>query len=173
MEENTLAGEKDTKVSALRSAIQYIKSLQSLVADCDAGTLDQDIYQTSAALDTAAKAAAAKVANSRSDNNDRNNKKNKSKRKSGANVRSRKCSSLSDRLTNYSQNYLKQKFTLSSSINSSSSFSSSIAATAPVPGSPRDVNEVSLHISLLDNINNMQHAAASPHTFYILQLDNM
>merc|ERR1712029_1237121 len=130
MEENTIAGEKDTKVSALRSAIQYIKSLQSLVADCDAGTLDQDIYQTSAALDTAAAAAA-------------NNK-------SDTNTRSKKASSSSDRWTNYSQNYLKQKFT------PSDSRSSSGAGQGPEPGSPRDVNEISLHISLLDNVNNTQ-----------------
>ena len=160
------------QVSALRSAIQYIKSLQSLVADCDAGTLDQDIYQTSAALDTAARAA-----NNKSDNNNRNDKSNKkknSKRKSSANNRSRKSSSSSDKWTNYSQNYLKQKFTSSSSDSVSVPGSSGLAAGGGgehIPGSPRDVNEISLHISLLDNVSNMQHGN-TPHTFYILQLDN-
>ena len=150
-------------MSALRSAIQYIKSLQSLVADCDAGTLDQDVYQTSAAMDTAARAAAA-AANNKSDNSNKSNKNNKknSKRKSGANARSRKSSSSSDRWTNYSQNYLKQKF----------SPSDSGVSAGPGPSSPRDVNEISLHISLLDNVNNMQQSN-SPQTFYILQLDNM
>merc|ERR1712029_197979 len=144
-------------VSALRSAIQYIKSLQSLVADCDAGTLDQDIYQTSAALDTAAAAAA----NNKSDTNSKSKmNKSNSKRKPGAS-RSRKASSSSDRWTNYSQNYLKQKF----------SPSDSGVSGGPGPASPRDVNEISLHISLLDNVNNMQQSN-SPQTFYILQLDN-
>ena len=131
------------------------------MADCDAGTLDQDIYQTSAALDTAAAAAA----NNKSDTNSKSKKnKSNSKRKPGAS-RSRKASSSSDRWTNYSQNYLKQKFT------PSDSRSSSGAGQGPEPGSPRDVNEISLHISLLDNVNNTQQPS-SGHTFYILQVDN-
>ena len=40
------------QVSALRSAISYIKSLQSLVADCDAGKLGQEVYTDSRRLDS-------------------------------------------------------------------------------------------------------------------------
>merc|ERR1712141_337826 len=57
-------GEKDTKVSALRSAIHYIKSLQDLLADCDSGNLEEEVYRTSLAMDTAAAAAAASAAKS-------------------------------------------------------------------------------------------------------------
>ena len=39
------------QVSALRSAITYIKSLQSLVADCDAGRLGEEVYSDSRRLD--------------------------------------------------------------------------------------------------------------------------
>ena len=39
------------QVSALRSAIAYIKSLQSLVADCDAGRLGEEVYSDSRRLD--------------------------------------------------------------------------------------------------------------------------
>ena len=40
------------QVSALRSAISYIKSLQSLVADCDAGKLGEEVYTDSRRLDS-------------------------------------------------------------------------------------------------------------------------
>ena len=40
------------QVSALRSAISYIKSLQSLVADCDAGKLGDEVYTDSRRLDS-------------------------------------------------------------------------------------------------------------------------
>ena len=39
-------------MSALRSAISYIKSLQSLVADCDAGKLGDEVYTDSRRLDS-------------------------------------------------------------------------------------------------------------------------
>ena len=40
------------QVSALRTAISYIKSLQTLVADCDAGRLGEQVYSESRALDS-------------------------------------------------------------------------------------------------------------------------
>ena len=69
LSEKSISGEKDTKVSrseamtpelsvtmlqvsALRSAIAYIKNLQSLVADCDAGKLGQEVYTDSRRLDS-------------------------------------------------------------------------------------------------------------------------
>ena len=157
--ENTVAGEKDTKVSALRSAIHYIKSLQSLVADCDAGNLDQEIYTTSAALDTAAAATKHK-----SDmKNNKQNKKTSNKKKSS---NSKKVSpASSDKWTNYSQTFLKQRFSSDSS--SSSSDISSVTSSPPA----RDVNEISLHISLLDNVNTQQ-LSNTGQVFYILQLDD-
>ena len=69
LSEKSISGEKDTKVSrseamspvisvtmlqvsALRSAISYIKNLQSLVADCDAGKLGEEVYTDSRRLDS-------------------------------------------------------------------------------------------------------------------------
>merc|ERR1712117_963040 len=126
--ENTVAGEKDTKVSALRSAIHYIKSLQSLVADCDAGNLDQEIYTTSAALDTAA--AATKHKSDMKHN--KQNKKTSNKKKSS---NSKKVSpASSDKWTNYKQRFSSD----SSSSSSSSSDISSVTSSPPA----RDVNEI-------------------------------
>ena len=45
------------QVSALRSAISYIKSLQSLVADCDAGKLGEEVYTDSRRLDSVTREA--------------------------------------------------------------------------------------------------------------------
>ena len=60
-------------MSALRSAILYIRGLQALVADCDAGRLGDSVYRTSLALDCSEEreaqraARARKVANINSD----------------------------------------------------------------------------------------------------------
>ena len=146
----------------MRSAIHYIKSLQSLVADCDAGNLDQEIYTTSAALDTAA------ATKHKSDNkNNKSNKKTSNKKKSSNNKKM--SSASSDKWTNYSQTFLKQRFSSDSSSSSSSSSSDISSVTSSPPA--RDVNEISLHISLLDNINTQQ-LSNTGQVFYILQLDD-
>jgi len=163
--ENTLTGEKDTKVSALRSAIHYIKSLQSLVADCDAGNLDQEIYTKSAALDTAAINANKTKSDTK---NAKTNKKSNNKKKLSP---TKKVSTQpSDKWTNYSQTFLKQRFSSESSTSSSELNSSSSTASSQ-PQSPRDVNEISLHISLLDSVNTQQ-LQNNGQVFYILQLDD-
>ena len=165
--ENTLTGgEKDTKVSALRSAIHYIKCLQSLVADCDAGNLDQEIYTTSAALDTAATNANKSKSDSK---NTKTNKKSNNKKKLSTNKRV--STQPSDKWTNYSQTFLKQRFSSESSTSSGDQNSPSSTASSQ-PQSPRDVNEISLHISLLDNVNTQQ-LQNNGQVFYILHLDNM
>merc|ERR1719445_746138 len=76
------SGEKDTKVSALRSAIHYIKSLQDLLADCDSGNLEEEVYRTSLAMDTAAAAAAASQAKSDNKSEKVKTKRPASKKKS-------------------------------------------------------------------------------------------
>ena len=171
MVENTPPGEKDTKVSALRSAIHYIKCLQSLVADCDAGNLDQDIYKTSAALDTA---AAKNKVKSDKKNNQKTSKKVTLKKKSCA-----KKTAGKDKWTNYSQTFLKKKFSSNPTSpthqqqQSPPTVPSSPSSLPPVsPGSPRDVNEVSLHISLLDSVNYQQQQQPGQ-VLYIFQVDNM
>merc|ERR1711953_177956 len=97
-------GEKDTKVSALRPAIHYIKSLQDLLADCDSGNLEEEVYRTSLAMDTAA-AAAVTAAKS-------HNKSDKVKTKRPARKKKtvKRLSASNERWTNYSQRFLKQKF---------------------------------------------------------------
>merc|ERR1712061_659793 len=102
-------GEKDTKVSALRSAIHYIKSLQDLLADCDSGNLEEEVYRTSLAMDTAA-AAAASAAKSQNKSNKVKTKRPPRKKKSV-----KRLSASNERWTNYSQRFLKQKFRTESS----------------------------------------------------------
>merc|ERR1712024_246691 len=98
-------GEKDTKVTALRSAIHCIKSLQDLLADCDSGNLEEEVYRTSLAMDTAAAAAAVTAAKSHNKSDKVKTKRPVKKKK---NVK--RLSTSNERWTNYSKRFLKQKF---------------------------------------------------------------
>jgi len=171
------SGEKDTKVSALRSAIHYIKSLQDLLADCDAGNLEEEVYRTSLAMDSAA--AVSAKSNNKSD-------KVKTKKQTKKKKSVKRLSPSNERWTNYSQRFLKQKFETGSnklcqdtiqtpstpSPSSTSSSSSSTSSTPSPSSSPRDVNEISLHISLLDS-GNIQQNVDNGQLLYIFQVDNM
>jgi len=166
-------GEKDTKVSALRSAINYIKSLQDLLADCDAGNLEEEVYRTSLAMDSAAAAAVAAKSVNKSD-------KVKTKRQTKKKKPVKRLSPSKDRWTNYSQRFLKQKFEAGTNKNcqtnieapSTPSSSSSSSSSSSPASSPRDVNEISLHISLLDS-GNVQQNVDNGQLLYIFQVDNM
>ena len=180
-------GEKDTKVmlvvkliitmssdcpvlqvSALRSAIHYIKSLQDLLADCDSGNLEEEVYRTSLAMDTAA-AAAASAAKSQSKSDKVKTKRPPRKKKSV-----KRLSASNERWTNYSQRFLKQKFQADSDntqLCQDNLQTPSIPSSSP-SSSPRDVNEISLHISLLDS-GNLQQNVDNGQLLYIFQVDNM
>ena len=92
-------------MSALRSAIHYIKSLQDLLADCDSGNLEEEVYRTSLAMDTAAAAAAVTAAKSHNKSD-----KVKTKRPVRKKKNVKRLSTSNERWTNYSQRFLKQKF---------------------------------------------------------------
>ena len=179
-------GEKDTKVmlvvkliitmssdcpvlqvSALRSAIHYIKSLQDLLADCDSGNLEEEVYRTSLAMDTAAAAAAASQAKS-----DNKSDKVKTKRPPRKKKSVKRLSASNERWTNYSQRFLKQKFQTESSTLCQDSLQAPSTPSSSPSSSPRDVNEISLHISLLDS-GNIQQNVDNGQLLYIFQVDNM
>jgi len=159
-------GEKDTKVSALRSAIHYIKSLQDLVADCDSGNLEEEVYRTSLAMDTAAAAAAVTAAKS-------HNKSDKVKTKRPARKKKtvKRLSASNERWTNYSQRFLKQKFETDNTKLCQDNLQAPSTPSSSPSSSPRDVNEISLHISLLDS-GNLQQNVDNGQLLYIFQVDD-
>ena len=178
-------GEKDTKVmlvvkltttmsfdcpvlqvSALRSAIHYIKSLQDLLADCDSGNLEEEVYRTSLAMDTAA-AAAASAAKSQSKSDKVKTKRPPRKKKSV-----KRLSASNERWTNYSQRFLKQKFQADNTQLCQDNLQTPSIPSSSPSSSPRDVNEISLHISLLDS-GNLQQNVDNGQLLYIFQVDNM
>ena len=152
-------------MSALRSAIHYIKALQSLVAECDAGTLSQEIYSTSAALDS----RDTRARDSKGISKQRQTRRRPRPRQqrpgpsSPSSSSSSSSSPPSDKWTHYSPAQLRQRFCPQE------------AAESQVGA----VNEISLHISLLDSVP----SAASTQTpapatsnqqpvLYILQLED-
>ena len=153
------------QVSALRSAINYIKSLQDLLADCDAGNLEEEVYRTSLAMDSAAAAAVAAKSVNKSD-------KVKTKRPPSKKKTVKRLSASNERWTNYSQRFLKQKFQTDNNKLGQDSLQTSPSTPSSSPSSsPRDVNEISLHISLLDS-GNIQQNVDNGQLLYIFQVDD-
>ena len=155
------------QVTALRSAIHYIKSLQDLLADCDSGNLEEEVYRTSLAMDTAAAAAAVSAAKS-------HNKSDKVKTKRPARKKKavKRLSASNERWTNYSQRFLKQKFETDNTKLCQDNLQAPSTPSSSPSASPRDVNEISLHISLLDS-GNLQQNVDNGQLLYIFQVDNM
>ena len=153
-------------MTALRSAIHYIKSLQDLLADCDSGNLEEEVYRTSLAMDTAA-AAAVTAAKS-------HNKSDKVKTKRPARKKKtvKRLSASNERWTNYSQRFLKQKFETDNTKLGQDNLQAPSTPSSSPSSSPRDVNEISLHISLLDS-GNIQQNVDNGQLLYIFQVDNM
>ena len=157
------------QVSALRSAIHYIKALQSLVAECDAGTLSQEIYSTSAALDSRDTRARdskgiSKQRQTRRRPRPRQQRPGPSSPSSSPSSSSSSSSPPSDKWTHYSPAQLRQRFCPQE------------AAESQVGA----VNEISLHISLLDSVPSVASTQPpAPATsnqqpvLYILQLNNV
>merc|ERR1711997_293611 len=160
-------GEKDTKVTALRSAIHYIKSLQDLLADCDSGNLEEEVYRISLAMDSAAAAAAATAAKSHN-KSDKVKTKRPPRKKKGV----KRLSASTERWTNYSQRFLKQKFQTDDTKLCQDNLQAPSTPSSSPSSSPRDVNEISLHISLLDS-GNIQQNVDNGQLLYIFQVDNM
>ena len=151
------------QVSALRSAIHYIKALQSLVAECDAGTLSQEIYSTSAALDSRDTRARDIKGISKQRQTRRRPIKKRGSPLSSSFPSSSSSSPPSDKWTHYSPAQLRQRFCPQE------------AAESQVGA----VNEISLHISLLDSVPSVASTQTqAPATsnqqpvLYILQLED-
>ena len=151
-------------MSALRSAINYIKSLQDLLADCDAGNLEEEVYRTSLAMDSAAAAAVAAKSVNKSD-------KVKTKRPAKKKKAVKRLSASNERWTNYSQRFLKQKFETENTKLSQDNLQAPSTPSSSPSASPRDVNEISLHISLLDS-GNLQQNVDNGQLLYIFQVDD-
>ena len=144
-------------MSSLRSAITYINCLQELLEDCDAGRVGEEVYRKSSLLDTKEKEEVK----------EKRNVKNKNIKPRGKiSKKNIKSKDLCGKWINYSRESLEQKFGLveprikNCDLNPGSQTQTVITYTTspssvqnnPVvsPSSPRDVNEVSLHISILD-----------------------
>ena len=155
-------------MSALRSAIHYIKALQSLVAECDAGTLSQEIYSTSAALDTRDTRARDTKGISKQRQTRRRPRSRKLISSSPSSSSSSSSSPPSDKWTHYSPAQLRQRFCPQETGESQA-------------GGQVAVNEISLHISLLDSVPSAASTQPPPVTntsnqqpvLYILQLNNV
>ena len=154
------------QVSALRSAIHYIKALQSLVAECDAGTLSQEIYSTSAALDSRDTRAGARQPGQGAKQRQTRRRPRPRLQRPGPSSPSSSSSSSppSDKWTHYSPAQLRQRF----------------CPQEPAESQVGAVNEISLHISLLDSVpsaaSTQPPAPATSNqqpVLYILQLNNV
>ena len=154
------------QVTALRSAIHYIKSLQDLLADCDSGNLEEEVYRTSLAMDTAA--AAAVTAAKSHNKSDKVKTKRPAKKKKAV----KRLLPSNERWTNYSQRFLKQKFETENTKLGQDNLQAPSTPSSSPSASPRDVNEISLHISLLDS-GNLQQNVDNGQLLYIFQVDNM
>ena len=160
---------KETKVETLRSAISYINYLKQLIEDCDAGLVDEKAVE--------GKDVENYEANGKVDMNRKQLKKAKTLKKSSkpmkSEVKSCKPIILDTKGTNYSPQFLEHKFSISKSKDLLESrddyqieashqntvhhtlpditiFNQPNYYTSPSSSSPIDVNEISLHISLLE-----------------------
>ena len=165
--------EKETKVTTLRSAIDYINCLKQLIADCDAGLVDR-----AELMDKHVKQTETPKQKSASPKIKKAGKKSPQTLKSV--VKSSKPILLDSKWTNYSPQFLEHKFSITKdpSIDESRNIyevdrSSQNILLHPLPditifnknyhytsstcsSSPRDVNEVSLHISLLESDDTLE-----------------
>ena len=123
------------QVSALRSAISYIKSLQSLVADCDAGKLGEEVYTDSRRLDS--------VTMCTGESEVRSQVRGVTKKRPASRQRQRPVQRAR------------------------------VNRNTEASGGGPGVNEISLHISLLDPSTAPAPVTVAPQTqvLYILQLD--
>ena len=139
------------QVSALRTAISYIKSLQTLVADCDAGRLGEQVYSESRALDSLTNQRPA----SRSRDSQPGQSEAGTRRTRGKRTAASKRQSLTKQMP--------------------ASRSRDPVLTNQRPEVQRGLNEVSLHISLLDpSLGGEGSLQPQPQTqvLYILQLED-
>merc|ERR1719222_1008246 len=87
--------DKETKVTTLRSAIEYINSLQSLLDDCEAGRLDSSLVRQCSLTSTTGQ---------------RKKKKPSSKKKANSTTNNNKERLVEPKWTHYSKQDLRTKF---------------------------------------------------------------
>jgi len=164
--------EKETKVTTLRSAIAYINYLKQLIEDCDAGVIEKDEGAHKDVNDHSTKIAERFKSLKRTNVQKKTTKPVKSK------VKGSKPIILDAKWTNYSPQFLENKFSVPKDLNlverkddksyqnillqplpdittfsNTSQYQINRYCSSPTEtscSSPRDVNEVSLHISLLE-----------------------
>jgi len=95
--------DKETKVSTLRSAIAYINSLKQIIEECDAGLIDMTSFQNTVTNDR-----------ERKENTDKNKVKQVGKKDPNIKnkVKGSKPVILDPKWTNYSEQFLWQKFSI-------------------------------------------------------------
>ena len=161
-----LEEEKETKVTTLRSAIHYINYLKQLIDDCDNGLLDKnDLNLEDAKISEHNNVVEPKLESSKT-----KNVKKKICKPLKSLEKSRRPIILDNKWTNYSSQFLEHKFSIPKDENEHkidspyqssmlhplpdiSTFNQTNHYTTSSFSSPRDVNEISLHISLLESEN--------------------
>ena len=162
--------EKETKVTTLRSAISYINYLKQLIEDCDAGLVDKKEFdmkgEKSFSIDKANKeeVKVQKIVKT----------PKKISKPVKSEVKSSKPIILDTKWTNYSPKFLENKFSIPKDkallesrdiyqldtscqnillqpLPDITTFYQTNQYTSSSCSSPRDVNEVSLHISLVES----------------------
>jgi hypothetical protein len=173
LSDNNSQSEKDTKVSSLQSAITYINCLQDLLEDCDAGRVGEDIYRRSLLLDVSEKQKKNEIKN-KEYNVKQSTEKKKTKNKQLVTDKTGEKKAVHDKWTNYSKIFLEQKFCPNKSEGIGydihpnrnqpdqsvhPTMTNTSECSTPPPSSPRDMNMISLHISLLDNYRSTDREA--------------
>ena len=156
---NNLLYQQFFQVSSLRSAITYINCLKDLLQDCDAGRVGEEVYRNSVLLDLSDKKKISEDHKVRQGPG-----KQRASKKKLVIDKTVKKKAVHDKWISYSGNNLKRKF--GSSVNQEISCNSvpfideqilSPGPSRPLASSsfPRDVIEISHHISMLKYISNI------------------
>ena len=162
-----LEEEKETKVTTLRSAIHYINFLKQLLKDCDNGLLDKNNFNLE---DAKISEQNIVVEPKLKESSKKKNVKKKICKPLKSLEKSRRPIILDKKWTNYSSQFLEHKFSIPKDENEHqidisypnsllhplpdiSTFNQTNHYTTSSFSSPRDVNEISLHISLLESEN--------------------
>ena len=162
-------------MSSLKSAITYIKCLQDLLLDCDAGKVGEEVFRKSLLLDE----------NDRQKIKELKSVKRKPKTKNKTS-KPKQAEAKTEKWTNYSETFVENKFGypmheegFSDDVaprNNQQSLQHEKAAVTEsrsYPSSPVDVNEISLHISLLGSDRDMAMASHEGKVYYVCAVNEI
>ena len=157
-------------MTSLKSAITYINCLQDLLEDCDTGRVGEDVYRRSLLLDVSEKQQKTNTEK----NVNKSPGKKKTKKKQLVMDKTGGKKEICDKWTNHSQSWLEQKccsnksgrigFDIQPNTNQLEQsiqpiITNTSECSTPPPSSPRDMNMISLHISLLNNYRDTDREA--------------